>query len=451
MNTARKAVLKPFENKKDYMLDRVTHGIEINRKGFAHLTVTDAQNKPLAGVQVKIRQTSHDFKYGANLFMLDEFSAAEQNKKYEELFAGAFNIATLPFYWNTLEPEPGKLRFAKDSPKIYRRPVPDLCLEYCDRHGIEPKAHCLNYDSESPEWASGPVMMEKRLLEKRFRELAEHYAARIPSWEVTNETFGDMNRHKLNFYNAPDYVEWSFATADRYFHTNRLIINEAHYCIWDNGHYYGNRSPYYMQAERAMTHGARIDSIGMQFHMFMRAEEEIQVTAQYYDPERIFQVMDTYARLGTALQITELTIPAYSNAAEDEELQAEIVRNLYSMWFSHPAMEAIVYWNVVDGFAYGTTPGDMTSGENYYYGGLVRYDFTPKPAYHVIRELFEKTWRTNVELTTDEVGNVDFKGFYGDYEVEIVTESRCLQRKFHLGKGLNSNLTICLVPGDNER
>jgi len=445
MSTTRKAVLKPFEDKKDYMNDRVEHGIETYRKGWARVTVTDPDGKPVPAARVKIRQTGHDFKYGANLFMLDEFSAAEQNRKYEQQFADAFNLATLPFYWNTLEPEPGKPRFAKDSPKIYRRPAPDLCLEYCERHGIEPKAHCLNYESFTPAWAVGPVMTEKRLLEKRFRELAERYAARIPSWEVTNETFWGMNLHRLNFYDEPDFVEWSFDTADRYFHTNRLIINEAHCRIWDNEHFYGNRSPYFMQVERALAHGARVDSVGMQFHMFYRAEQELKETAQYYDPERIFQVLDTYARLGTSLQITEMTIPAYSNAGEDEELQAEIIRNLYRMWFSHPAMEAIIYWNLVDGFAYGTTPGDMAAGENYFYGGLIRYDFTPKPAYLAIRDLFEKTWRTNLEAATDADGVVDFKGFYGEYEVEIDADSRHRTRAFHLGRGLNPKLTVSLA------
>ena len=34
--------------------------------------------------------------------------------------------------------------------------------------------------------------------------------------------------------------------------------------------------------------------------------------------------------------------------------------------------------------------GDMTSGENYYHGGLLRFDMSEKPAYQVIKELFQK-------------------------------------------------------------
>ena len=152
----------------------------------------DEDGKPCETTHVKIRQKKHDFKYGANLFMLDEIvDSAEKNEMYKERFAAAFNLATLPFYWRDLEPEEGKPRYAKDSPRIYRRPAPDLCIEWCEAHGIEPKAHCLNYVSKfaHPEWATKDgVVREKMLLEKRFRELAERYAHRIPMWEVTNET-----------------------------------------------------------------------------------------------------------------------------------------------------------------------------------------------------------------------------------------------------------------------
>ena len=186
---SRRDVLKPFEAKKDYMEDRIASGIEANRKGYASLKVVDAEGKPVEKAHLRIRQKTHEFKYGANLFMLGEFPNEEQNRKYEAYYAQAFNMATLPFYWNTLEPEQGKPRFAKDSPKIYRRPAPDLCLEYCEANGIMPKAHCLNYTAFMPSWAMGDIAYEKACLDKRFRELAERYAKRIRDWEVTNETF----------------------------------------------------------------------------------------------------------------------------------------------------------------------------------------------------------------------------------------------------------------------
>ena len=52
---------------------------------------------------------------------------------------------------------------------MYRRPNPDLCIECCQAHGIEPKLHCLVYDQWSPKWVPrDDAWAVKRLLEKRI-------------------------------------------------------------------------------------------------------------------------------------------------------------------------------------------------------------------------------------------------------------------------------------------
>ena len=74
---------------------RVKAGIEANRKGPMTLVFKDADGKILDNVHVKVVQKTHDFKYGADLFMLDEipddagyFSliiAKEQGNRNQEL------------------------------------------------------------------------------------------------------------------------------------------------------------------------------------------------------------------------------------------------------------------------------------------------------------------------------------------------------------------------------
>ncbi len=416
---------------------RVKAGVEANRKGTLMLVFKDANGRPCETTHVKIRQKSHDFKYGANLFMLDEIvDSAEKNELYKERFAAAFNLATLPFYWKDLEPEEGKPRYAKDSPRVYRRPAPDLCLEWCEAHGIEPKAHCLNYPAgfAYPDWAKGDPTREKMLLEKRFRELAERYAARIPMWEVTNETliWNDSRKKVNSFFAQPDLVEWSFKTAEKYFPANKLIINEAQGHVWQANN--GSRSQYYMQIENALLKGCRIDGVGFQAHSFWGADmkEVVKNAKVQYDPNNLFAVLDAYAMLGKPLQITETTIPAYSEDPADEAVQAEILREMYRIWFSHPSMEAIIYWNLPDGYAHGATPGDCSKGENIYYGGLCRFDMSPKPAYEVIRDLFGREWRTNVERDVSG-GRMALRGFRGTYEIEATSNGRTVTREFHIG------------------
>ena len=192
-----KSVLARFRSAAAATDARVKAGIEENRQGTMTLSFKDSEGRPCENVHVVLQQKSHRFKYGANLFMLDEIpDDAEKNEIYKARFAEAFNLATLPFYWKDLEPERGKPRYAKDSPRVYRRPSPDLCVEWCESNGIEPKAHCLNYpaDYTCPDWAKGEVQKEKAFLEKHFRELAERYAGRIPMWEVTNELLVSFRR-----------------------------------------------------------------------------------------------------------------------------------------------------------------------------------------------------------------------------------------------------------------
>ena len=99
---------------------------------------------------------------------------------------------------------------------------------------------------------------------------------------------------------------------------------------------------------------------------------------------------------------------------------------------------------MVDGYAHFWDPdpakirasmGNMSLGENYYYGGLLRFDMTPKPAYHAIRNLFEKKWHTEAILTTAQTGAACFNGFYGKYDVEIVADGKTVTYELDLRKG----------------
>ena len=435
--TRTEYISKAFDRTDDATRQRIEDGIENNRKGEANIRVVDADGAPVSGVRVRARLKKHAFLHGANIFMLDELETAKKNAAYREVFPQLFNLATLPFYWSDQEPTEGKVRFGKDSERIYRRPTPDLCLEYCEEKGVTPKLHCLNYDQWTPRWVPRDVKEIKRLLEKRIREIAKRYASRIHGMEVINETLlspvDEPTRRSTPFFGEDDLIAWSFDCARKYLPRNELIINEATEQAWDVSR--GARSWYPLSIGDAMRKGATIDAIGMQFHMFYPREREEKQACFFYNPKMLLDAMDTYERLfHLPLQITEVTIPAYSNDAKDEELQAKILENLYTVWFSHPAMEAVIYWNVVDGYAAFAPQGDMTSGENYYYGGLMRFDFSKKPAFDRMQELFEHRWHTDAVAETDESGVARFRGFYGEYDVEIEKNGQAFKAAYALKK-----------------
>lgn len=447
---SRRDVLKYFEEQKEYTEEKIAYGIENYRKGDAKITVRTADDRTLSGAKVKINQTSHAFRFGANLFMLDELETHEKNELYKKHFSDAFNMATIPFYWDAVEPEKGKTRYEKDSPRIYRRPPIDLCIEFCEKYGIEPREHALAYDRFFPEWLRGATVDEVKCeYERRCREISVRYADKIPTIEVTNEM--EWDEGKTAFYDSPNFIEWCFKTADKYFPNNQLGINEHTGLSWADRCRTSDK--YYSYIEANILKGARIDAVGMQYHVFHRAENEAQISKILYNPKNLYAHMDMYANLGKPLQITEVTIPSYSWESEDEEIQAEIIDKLYSIWFSHPAVEQIVYWNLVDGYAHvweqdpekiRETQGNMALGENYFHGGLLRFDLSPKPAYHKIRELLEKRWHTETTLESDENGELSFRGFYGDYSIEITADGKKTAQEIKLSKNSHNNFEFII-------
>lgn len=445
----RRKVLELFETDENWR-KRAEEGIEAYRKGDASIVIVDGEGNAIPNAKVKVTQKSHAFRFGANLFLLNEMESEEKNQNYKKIFAETFNMATLPFYWNATEPEKGHLRYDKDSQRLYRRPAIDLCIEYCEQNGIEPREHGLAYEAHYPNWLYGADTPEvKRQMERRYQEISDRYADKIHTIEVTNEMA--WTNGKTLFYNDSEYVEYSFKLAEKYFPNNQLVINEETMLCWEDKARFTDK--YYSYLQLTLLAGARIDAIGMQYHSFYKKEEEYEKTKKLYNPKWLYKQMDLYAKFGKPLQITEVTVPAYSNDAEDEEIQAKLIDNLYTVWFSHPNVEQIVYWNVVDGYAHlwdqdpvkiAASQGDMTLGENYYYGGLLRFDMTPKPAFQTIQNLIQKKWHTEEELVSGMGGQAKFRGFYGEYEVEIEVDGKKISKAINLTPDGGEQYTITI-------
>lgn len=438
----REFYMGAYNKNKEKVDARINEGIEKNRKGDAKIKFVDDSGKPVANKKVKLVQKTHDFKYGANIFLLDEFDNEAYNAEYRKLFKEYFNLATIPFYWDTLEPEEGKPRFAKDSPKIYRRPAPDLCLEYCNENDITPKLHCLVYEHFIPEWLKSlPLEKVKEKYEERMKQISERYAGKLMEFEVINELLCFWNESALSL--DKDILTWSFEAARKYLPNEKLVINEGSLvcAIGKQAH----RHPYYLLIENAMLKGAEIDKIGIQNHMFVGADKttdegydaSLKANAHMANPLSVFKGLDVLAEFNLPLEITEVTVSTLGDTEEDEQLQADLLKLLYSVWFSHPAIDTVVYWNTADGYTYDSGAG---WNENNCRGGLFHHDLTPKKSAIMLKKLFNEIWHTDIELTTDENGYITFRGFYGDYDV--LCDNKVLQFGLHKASDNSHTLEI---------
>lgn len=162
------------------------------------------------GVEVKVEQISHAFQFGSHIFNFDQLGRDDWNAIYKATFTNLWNSATLPFYWKAMEPEEGFVRYdagprdcaefwksvssmsAKDKSQFteYRRPAPDRILDFCEANGISPHGHVMIYAPFHPVWTTNGVDAAALAgrFERRIRQLGAHYGARIPQWDVVNES-----------------------------------------------------------------------------------------------------------------------------------------------------------------------------------------------------------------------------------------------------------------------
>lgn len=413
---------------------RIDSGIDRHRKADVTLRVEDAAGSPLPAAEVLVEQTHADFLFGANLFMLGGYPTPELNARYEEAFTGLFNSATVSLYWKGMEPERGKVRFAADSPPVYRRPPVDASVEFCEKHGLNMNGHCLVWDSAQwsvPDWVPDDPAQSAPLWETRIREIAARYGKRIQRWDVVNEVLigGRAPRSRPM---PPDYERLSFRWAEKYLPAGAfLMINDS------SGTWTVHRQPYIDLIRRLRADGARIAGAGMQFHLF-KDEDVLGVLAgEAYRPRDLLAALDEVGALGLPLHISEITIPAPLALATGEAAQARMAHNLYRLWFSHPAVQAITWWNVPDG---GAAPG-----EDKVASGLLNRDLEPKPAYNALHDLIRREWRTRLTGTTGADAGFAFRGFHGRYRARVMYRGATRSAGFAVHPGGPNAVTIRLT------
>jgi endo-1,4-beta-xylanase len=421
---------------------RITLGTEAHRKGGGRLQVRDDQGRSVPAARIAMRQVAHAFHFGCNAFMVEQFPEVEKNARYEERFADVFNMAVVPFYWSDLEPEDGLLRFDRTAPPVYRRPPPDRVLDFCEQYRLIPKGHPLLWHCFRPRWLSQDPQAMRDRIHRHFREIAERYAHRIRIWDVCNEaqTWGPWRRNNA----MPDrHVEWAFELASRYFPDAVRIYNDDN--MWFR--YSGRYSPVFLLMQHLLARGYAVNALGLQYHMFDRL---LPYADQFMNPAVLFGCLDLYGSLNLPINFSEVSIISCRDLGDGDRFQEVVAERLYRLWFSHAAVNGIVWWNLVDGTAAYAPPGSE-EGENRLRAGLLNYDLTPKPAYRALRRLIKEEWRTKICWDYEEGAPNTFRGFYGDYEVRIQTNRGTSQHTIRLIPGSPNEYTLKMgCPGDSS-
>lgn len=413
------------EKTDERILGEADERIRKHRKGTATLKCMGPDGQPLpAGVAVQFRQKRHKFLFGCNIFKLGRCRTPEDNAAYEKHFAELLNFATLPFYWWTYERRKGQ-------PEDERT---DEIIRWCNAREIVTKGHPLAWNYAEPRWLTGSTPEEAMQLQfKRIERCMERFKGGIDIWDVVNEaTHYDRAELKgraplltqaISQMGIGEYVRTAFKIARRANPHATLLINDyrvdPQYDEKVISQLVGeNRKPLY-------------DVIGIQSHMH----------GGYWGAARAWEVCERFAKFGKPLHFTETTLVSgprkgemWATTPEGERQQAERTTEFYTVLFSHPAVEAITWWDFTDQNAWQGAPA-----------GFIRDDMTPKPVYEQLHRLIKDRWWTNAEGRTNSAGAVAFDGFLGLHEITAKLDGRELTCTFALEQSSDAPLDVRLA------
>ena len=169
-----------------------------------------------------------------------------------------------------------------------------------------------------------------------------------------------------------------------------------------------------------------IDGIGIQTHMVLKCRE--------WPVKRTWEILEQFAKFGKPLHFTELTI--ISGWHSNQQRQAKLASQFYTILFSHPAVEAITWWDFTEQKYRGAirAPG----------AGLIREDMTPKPAYDALKSQIKDRWWTRASATVTAPGEARFRGFFGHYTVTATVGERDLTGEFRFDKNAQQPIRVSL-------
>jgi endo-1,4-beta-xylanase len=410
-----------------------------HRRANAVVTVLRQDGAPLAGQELVIAQTNHQFLFGSNGFYLiplvnRELAGPQKEitEQRHEKFMKLFNYVTLPFYWARFEPQAGD--------PMTRKVM--NAAKWCVEHKLPVKGHPLCWHTLAPDWLltmSNQEILEAQL--KRIEREVTDFRGLIDIWDVINEAvimpifdkYDNAITRICKQLGRIKTIQSMFEAARAANPGAVLLLNDF------------DISPAFdILVEGCLEAGIGIDAIGIQSHMHQG----------YWGVEKTLRVLEQFERFKLPIHFTETTIISgdlmppeildlndhqveeWPTTPEGEERQAREVLLHFQTLFAHPLVTGVTWWDFADG-QWLKAPS-----------GLTRQDASGKPAYEELLKLVKgEWWMAPTRFTTDQDGKVQFNGFLGDYELTYAEKKTAfsLERKTEQDStGRASEITIHL-------
>ncbi|MCC6492731.1 MAG: endo-1,4-beta-xylanase [Pirellulales bacterium] len=398
--------------------------IETGRKGHALLSLVGVE----PGAQVHVELRNHAFSFGtaaANPAFDADFWAVNPPpgstaEKYQQFIRSHFNM---------LVPEnAGKWSANEATPDVVNMATNDAIVAFAKLNGMRFRQHNLLWsnDAGSPGWVnalisqavSGSATAKSDLLAEINERIAYYVGdgaglARAQDYfelDVLNEglhegefraIFGDAGLAGI-FNNVGAAAHAAGADV-------KLYLNEYNLLQFsDNpltpGFVPDNYANWYREhGEVIESAGGQVDGYGVQYYALLDGNANANSP---HSAARMQQVFQNLSLTGKPFGLTEFGVQNYGSPSG--VAVADALEDTMRMVFGSPSATAFNMWGFWTGAIWSQAA----------LGALVDANWNLTPAGLRYEELMNE-WNTDLMLTADENGAVEFSGFFGDYDVTV--------------------------------
>lgn len=386
--------------------------IERIRKADLKLRVMDAAGKPIAGAKVQYKLRRHEFPFGTAVTTGRLLGDSPDDEKYREILKKYFNSAVFEndMKWPAWAGEHGDAA-------VHQARV-DRAVDWLRANNIEVRGHCVVWPElqRLPENVRELVRQRnlkalRAAIDQRAADIVGRFAGRVADWDVINEPTTHASLQQLG---GIDLLAECFRASAKADPAAKLYLND--FMLFSYGALNGGRiDELFDMAKQIKDSGAPIHGVGEQAHF-----DEVLVA-----PVRMMELLDRFQKLGLPMRITEFDI-----ASEDEQLQADYLRDFLTVAFSHQNVDGFLFW----GF----------SQKNHWKPKAApwRNDWTRRPIADAYIELITRQWHTVGEATTDANGEISVRGFRGEYDAMVVVGAKSSPAPFKIGSLTNVEMRI---------
>jgi endo-1,4-beta-xylanase len=356
--------------------------IDRHRKSQLQVIVTDRDGSPLSGVKVTAKLKRHAYGFGT---FLDSPALRQDSdgERYRRELLARFNLVTVPMFdvdWGWSSP-PNQAEW----PRL---------AEWAKSQGLRRRGTNVlvpGWRWSPTSWReleSEPIRLDKAIT----ASIVTRFSAFKDSGFESVDAFSEprANPEFAQIFGLKRLTEWA-SLAKMILPAPQWTVNEDT-ILEQGGHADRNVEALLATVQKLREAGAPINAIALE----CRFGDEVT------PPEDLLRILNRLDDAGLPILATELMVET-----SDEKLQADYLRDFHTLFFSHPATQAIVQWGFWEGQHWNPP------------AALFRKDWSPKPALKAIDQLVLDRWMTRAEGKTGRSGRWTVRGFHGDYELRI--------------------------------